>query len=296
MLVVSAVQAVPLEPPPEALVASRLAPRARSHAASLLGATDSASPFATSTVVYSSSNGTQLHISNCTDSMFNLYPTTDVNLQPTSSLEFLRSGPASFRQCVDTRPVLALGDNGFTQAVIDYAAEGLNAGLPYTDPQVYEICRHHYSRCFMFYDADPNGDGTSPVVNGTATYHLNITYHGRVYDYPVHMQHCGQQGYHDWLRVGGSAQHCFLYDTPLRGEDFSAVLQHAEYPHDPTIANHARYAWATSNVCNKQQHVCNSIPEHMSLSGGCQQVVPKCRAALKHLKLMLLRDDPDEQQ
>eukprot|EP00966_Prymnesium_polylepis_P164289 3798354-Prymnesium_polylepis.1 len=32
---------------------------------------------------------------------------------------------------------------------------------------------------------------------------------------------------------------------------------------------------------NKQQHVCNSIPEYSSsLSEGCRAVVPKCRAAL----------------
>ena len=48
---------------------------------------------------------------------------------------------------------------------------------------------------------------------------------------------------------------------------------------------------------HKQQHVCNSIPEYSNaLSAGCQTVLPKCRAALKHLVLMLLRDDPDEQQ
>ena len=319
MFLVGAARAVPLEPAPEVLLASRLEPRDRQRSSSsasllsatdgtahtsrsttLLGATTYTSPFATSTVVYSSSNGTQLRISNCTDSTFDQSPTTDVNLQPTSALEFLRSGPAAFRQCVDSRPVLALGDNGFTQAVIDYAAAGLDAGLPYTDPQVYEICHHHFSRCFMFYDADPTGDGTSPVVNGTAEYHLNITYHGRVYDYPVHMKHCGQRGYHDWVRgasqQGGTAQHCFLHDTPMSGEEFAAVLQHAEDPHVPTIARNARYAWANSLVCNKQQHVCNSIPEHMSLSGGCRQVVPKCRAALKHLNLMMLRPDPDEQQ
>jgi hypothetical protein len=42
--------------------------------------------------------------------------------------------------------------------------------------------------------------------------------------------------------------------------------------------------------------VCNAIPENQPLSTGCRAVVPKCRSALKHLKLMLLRDNLDEQQ
>ena len=56
-------------------------------------------------------------------------------------------------------------------------------------------------------------------------------------------------------------------------------------------------AWANYLTCNKQQHVCTSIPEYNSyLTEGCRQIVPKCRAALKHLDLLLLRDDPEEQQ
>ena len=222
----------------------------------------------------------------------------DVNLQPTSALEYLSSGPATFRECVRTRPVLALQDNGFTQAVIDRTGSFLAAGLSYNDSRVFEICRHHFNRCFMFYDADPTGDGSSPVVGGSAAYNLTITYHGQTFDYPVRLGHCGQLGYHDWLR-GSSAdlQRCFLNETVMAGQEFSTVLQHAEDPHTPTIALLGRYAYANYLVCNKQQHVCNSIPEYMSsLTDGCRSVVPKCRAALKHLHLMMMRDDPDEQQ
>ena len=32
------------------------------------------------------------------------------------------------------------------------------------------------------------------------------------------------------------------------------------------------------------------------LQPGCKAVLPKCRAALKHLDAMMFREDPDEQQ
>eukprot|EP00966_Prymnesium_polylepis_P301121 6957939-Prymnesium_polylepis.1 len=72
----------------------------------------------------------------------------DYNLAQTDALQYIRTGPAMFRECIKVRPVLALGDNGFTQAVIDYAASNLNAGLSYTDERVFEVCRHHVNRCF----------------------------------------------------------------------------------------------------------------------------------------------------
>ena len=198
------------------------------------------SGFADSTVIYTATSGTEIHISSCTDETFvDPDPTrtvVDINLQPTPAADFLRDGPATFRECVRTRPVLALGDNGFTQAVIDRTAMSIDAGLQYNDSRVHEVCRHHFNRCFMFYDADPNGDGSSPVVGGTAAYNLSITYHGQVYQYPVQLRHCGQLGYHDWLRYA-TADHarCFLNETVMAGAAFEDVVQHAEDPHTPTI-------------------------------------------------------------
>ena len=166
--------------------------------AALPSVASSPSGFANSTVVYTATSGTQIIIASCTDDTFvDSDPTrtlVDVNLQPTPAVDFLRTGPAVFRECVHSSPVLAFGDNPFTQAVIDRAGASIAAGLPYNDSRVFEVCRHHFNRCFMFYDADPNGDGSSPVVGGTAAYNLSITYHGQIYDYPVRLRHCGQLG------------------------------------------------------------------------------------------------------
>eukprot|EP00966_Prymnesium_polylepis_P132713 3068251-Prymnesium_polylepis.1 len=233
------------------------------------------SGFLNSTVVYTSTSGTQVHINQCTDQTFvDPDPTrtvVDVNLQNTQADEYLRTGPDVFRECVLNRAHMT--DTLFTQAVIDRAASNLDVGYSYADAEVYELCRHHFNRCFMYYDADRLGDGSSPVVGGTATYNLSITYHGQVYDYPIHMAHCGQVGYHDYVRYSNPLiQRCFLNETVLAGEGFHDALQNAEYPHMPTIGMMGRYAWATSLVCNKQQHVCGAIPEYNSyLSEGCQQ-------------------------
>eukprot|EP00966_Prymnesium_polylepis_P176805 4094394-Prymnesium_polylepis.1 len=164
--------------------------------------------FADSAVVYTATDGTQLNINQCMSATF-AFPTDvtrtyiDVNLYNTDGMVALQSGPSVFRECVRTNPVLALSDSGgLTQAVIDYAASQLNSGKTFEDAGVHDMCRHHAQRCFMFYDADPNGDSSSPVVGGTATYNLAVTYQGTTYQYPVHMKHCGQVGYHNW--VGGT--------------------------------------------------------------------------------------------
>eukprot|EP00966_Prymnesium_polylepis_P179557 4157433-Prymnesium_polylepis.1 len=69
------------------------------------------------------------------------------------------------------------------------------------------------------------------------------------------MKHCGQRGYHDWLLASpAQLQHCFLHETPMAGDEFAAVFQHVESPHTPKVGLHARYAWATSLLCNNRGH------------------------------------------
>ena len=256
-----------------------------------------------SIVVYTSTTGTHVAISRCDDaSLENADPTralVDYNLRAVNTVQDLATGPTVFRECVRTRPVLALGDNGFTQAVIDNAAANLEAGVPFNATSDGNICVHHVRRCFMFYDADPTGDLSSPVVNGTAVYNITITYNGAEYNYPVPMSQCGEAtyGYHHWLEnVGEQLRNCFLHQTPMASPSFAVALQSSEEPHTPPIATLGRYGWVTALVCNKQQHVCNSIPENQGLSAGCLTELPKCRAALKHLDHMMIREDPNEQQ
>jgi hypothetical protein len=286
-----------------------------------------------STVVYTATSGQTLAMSQCPSAAFdNPDPTrsvVDVNLYNTNFHTALASGYTVFRECVRSTAVLALDDNTFTQAIIDSAATQFAASVPWSDDRVNRICRHHVRRCFLLYDADPSGDGSSPVFNATAQYNLTITFEGTPYTYQVSMSQCGGQGYHDWVanpHLAPALRHCFLHETPMEDVAFHPALQQAEG--DPIygqIGVHGRYAFATSMVCNKQQvlhhprdshrrspssppsppranlpsphamplwqHVCNAIPENQPLSTGCRAVVPKCRSALKHLKLMMLRDD-----
>mmetsp|Transcript_63305 Transcript_63305/g.188530 ORF Transcript_63305/g.188530 Transcript_63305/m.188530 type:complete len:440 (-) Transcript_63305:40-1359(-) len=260
--------------------------------------------FTHSTVVYTSSTGTQVQINQCTAATVfsNADPTlnnVDAELQQTSAIDYLSTGPSVFRECVRTNPVLALGDNEFTQAVIDHAASNIDAGYPYSDIKVHEVCRHHFMRCFMFYDGDWLGDGSSIVSDASASYNLTITYNGSTYAYPVSIRNCPQTGnYHSWLTgVSANVSRCFLHETHLADDMFSAALQHAEGTMPPHISQNGRYAWSTDLVCNKQQHVCNTIPDYQTtLSDGCKAVLPKCRAALKHMHSLMTHTDPNEQQ
>ena len=259
-------------------------------------AASSLTSLADSVVVYAATNGSNLAIRECTaETTFSTGDPTrdviDVNLQNTPAADYLRSGQTEFRECVRSRPVLALGDNGFTQAVIDYAAGNLAAGFPYTDVRVNEVCRHHVRRCFALTNGSPSS------ASGTAMYNLTITYHGQAYDYPIHMEHCPYHYDHSWADASKPAllRRCLLNETVM-GIEFHAAVQQAEGT-PGLIARDGRYAWAAVGVCSKQNHVCSAIPEYNEpLSPGCQEVLPKCRAALKHLDAMMIRADPDEQQ
>lgn len=274
---------------------------------SLVSSQQEPAALSASTVTYVARDGTQMHINQCTDTAFATYdiysgsnpdPTRtviDVNLNNIDAMTYIRTGPATFRRCVNSQAVLAEGDNDFTPAVIETAAAAVRAGEPYTSPTVSDVCRHHVRRCFMLEYSRSLNETPPPTATATAAYDIDVGWQGQTYRYSVQMRHCGPN-LDGSLEFGSDGfRQCFLHTTPLANEAFVRNLQSAESG-NKVVETYGRYAWLNEIVCQKQLYLCNAATEHERLSPGCKAVVPKCQGALKHLELMLFRTDPNEQQ
>ena len=287
-------------------------------------------PFINATVIYLASSGVQLPMSRCSLDDFGYQGTmgpdqngaldlqVDWLLQTTEIADYWPTAPATFKTCVSTQAVL--GESNFTQAVIDAGAT--------SDLLRRDVCRHHFRRCYMQYSADPAGDGSGrgELDSASASYQIAIPYQGKFYNYTVRMQDCGiiihanplarvARGFDFSSKIFG-ARHvneggyespamlqCFLHEEAVKGEAFED-LRHYVFS-DSTIGTQGRYVYAHLQFCHMQRLTCERVYEYerplyfsstAEREGCVTQMLPKCRGALKHLKAMLLRDDPEEQQ
>lgn len=62
------------------------------------------------------------------------------------------------------------------------------------------------------------------------------------------------------------------------------------------VGAYKNYKGFVRNTCSTQYRICSNIPDNQPLDTGCTQTLGKCRAALRHLHVMLFRGDDSEQQ
>ena len=252
--------------------------------------------YSKATAAYTASDGTLVPVNQCPGPL----PSVDNRLTRLSRPQLLPSWIA----CVLTNNSLTNepANAAYGQKRIDYAAQDLKEGK-LTGEKMAQFCWHHAARCQLYYDPAP-GCGKE-MDAATARYtveHPLPSGAGKpksgVSDtpYTFYMSQCnfvGDPNYprHFFSTLTTQQQQCILSETSfIKAQWIFAGWLNAD--HMPQF----NYRISRDDLCQRHLQNCVKNPDYAPLSAGCTKTKDSCRAAMRHLYIMLFKQDDSEQQ